>query len=165
MTVVVPLSAFLRFMAELFISSFKAAISLLDKLLLGFSASCVWHFLNSFQSNGLLNRRHPIWFDMNRMCFFFCLWYMHWRRFLLANCSKSCKSCRLIMVLLVTGVGIKFETIRSIRFITTFKLEFATAEIRKRVFVLSIMSEEDILASLKEDRASGSPWMSESSSH
>ena len=34
MTAVVPLSAFLRFMAELFLSSFKAAISLRDKLLL-----------------------------------------------------------------------------------------------------------------------------------
>ena len=42
---VVPLSAFLRFMAELFFSSFKAAISLRDKLFLGLliliSASCV----------------------------------------------------------------------------------------------------------------------------
>ena len=42
---VVPLSFFLRFMAELFFSSFKAAISLHDKLFLGLliliSASCV----------------------------------------------------------------------------------------------------------------------------
>ena len=45
MTVVVPLSAFLRFMAGLFLSSFRAAISLRDKLFLGLlnviSASCV----------------------------------------------------------------------------------------------------------------------------
>ena len=45
MTAVVPLSAFLSFMAELFFSSFKASISLRDKLLLGLliliSTSCV----------------------------------------------------------------------------------------------------------------------------
>ena len=42
---VVPLSTFLRLMAELFVSSFKTAISLRDKLFLGLliliSASCV----------------------------------------------------------------------------------------------------------------------------
>ena len=38
---------------------------------------------------------------------------MYWRRILLANCSKSRKSCRLIMILLVTGVGINLRTLDS----------------------------------------------------
>ena len=45
MTVVVPLSAFLRFMVELFFSSFKATISLRDKLFLGLLTE------NSFEFN------------------------------------------------------------------------------------------------------------------
>ena len=40
-------------------------------------------------------------------------WNMYWRRILLANCSKSRKSCRLIMVLFVTGVGINFRPLDS----------------------------------------------------
>ena len=40
-------------------------------------------------------------------------WNMYWRRILLANCSKSRKSCRLIMVLLVTGVGINLRPLDS----------------------------------------------------
>ena len=49
-TVVVPLSAFLRFIAGLFFNSFRALTSLLDRLLLGLVililASCVLTFSN-----------------------------------------------------------------------------------------------------------------------
>ena len=38
---------------------------------------------------------------------------MYWRCILLGNCSKSNKSCRLIMVLLVTGVGINLRPLDS----------------------------------------------------
>ena len=58
MTVVVPLSAFLRFMAELFLSSFRAAISLRDKLFLGLLTLILVHQLRGLHGSLKGNKRN-----------------------------------------------------------------------------------------------------------